>query len=228
MILKKKSFLSRSGSLDNPFTGTIDIFLSNNIQVPESRKIDVFGELRLHGASHNVIWTKLSTTAEPGANIIYLNSPVDWTIGDEIIITTTDKNLGHTERNRIARLLNRTTLLLTSPIAYKHVAISHTFPGGRSVTIAAAVGLLTRNIRVMSNDGDTQRQGFQIQIAHRFSVKGYSELKNVQFIGFGRYYDSARNDQSGIFINRLSSPDSRGPTYVDSCSFENGFNAAYV
>jgi hypothetical protein len=57
----------------------------------------IFGQLDIHGMPRNVIWSRLNATVLPGASNISLVEPVDWQIGEEIVITTTSYSLEQTE-----------------------------------------------------------------------------------------------------------------------------------
>lgn len=173
--------------------------------------------------------------------MITVTNTVNWLVGDEFIITTTDKDISHTERHRIARIDNGMTIYTVNPLAYTHLVLQTMLPNGRVIRIAAAVGLLTRNIRIISQNLPSRLSGFRIFITQyrtyiwytstNTSVythyKGYARLSNTQFIGFGRFDDTTNSDeQSGIYMNNLNDWNWQRPTTIDSCSFDGGFNAA--
>lgn len=240
-----------SGQPDNPFNGSVDIILTANAPINtslpenfprmEQRMIGVLGTLDLHGLSRNITWTRLGRTASSGSYLIHLRAPVDWKIGDEIIITTTDQSISHTERHRIANIINSTLLRIEMPLAYTHLVIWHQFPNRQVIDIAAAVGLLSHNVRVIGQVQAPNLSGLKILITdYRTQVfypdrnqyyntyyKGYARLSNVQFIGFGQFDDTLSSDaQAGIYMNRLLDWYSLRPTYIEGCSFVDGFNGA--
>jgi hypothetical protein len=231
---------SSTGSSDNPFNGSVDIILTGNspitVSLPFSlpstdpRIIAVKGGLDLHGSPHNISWTRLAQTASSGDNLITLSQAVDWQTGDEIVITTTDTNILHTERHSINSVINATVILTVAPLAYTHIVIRQTFPNGQVVNVAAAVGLLTRNVRVINQNPAPNLFGIRIFIAEsspNSNNKGYARLSNTQFIGFGKFDDTSSSDQqSGIYMSQLNDFDYQRPTYIDACSFDGGFNAA--
>ena len=45
----------------------------------------------------NVTWTRLALTANAGDTSITLEDPVDWSLGDEIVIATTGKKQSEVE-----------------------------------------------------------------------------------------------------------------------------------
>lgn len=240
-----------TGSPTTPFNGTIDIILTNSgpvtVVLPQyfpvvgPRIIAVLGGLDLHGKSTGVTWTRLSRTARSGEYFLNLNTAIAWTIGDEIIVTTTDIDISHTERHRIADIINETVIRTSAPLAYTHNVILKTFSNGQEVHVAAAVGLLTRNIRISSNDIQPGQSGFRIVVIdYSTSVwyscpnqyyftyyKGYARLSNIQFRGFGRMDDSSYSDQyAGIYLSRLGNYNQSRPTFIQACSFDTGSNAA--
>ena len=203
--------------------------------------IGVMGGLDLHGSPRGITWTRLAVSALSGQNIIRLSQAVNWLIGEEILITTTDKTIAHTERHRIANIQNKTIIYTVAPLAYTHLVIAQTFPNGQSVRIAAAVGLLTHNVRVIDQNSGSSPVGFRIMVMsyqtnswhlqgnnpYIACYKGYVRISNIQFIGFGRFDDSYNTEQrAGIYFNGLGDYNPNRDTYVNSSSFDGGFNAA--
>ncbi|CAF4431207.1 unnamed protein product [Rotaria sp. Silwood2] len=136
------------GSPNIPFGGNIDIIITNsgpvNVALPPGfpaigpRIIGVLGSLDLHGTLRGITWTRLAATAISGQRLITLSTPVTWIVGDEIIITTTDKDISHTERHRIANIENGTVIRTEVALAYTHNVLQQIFPNGEMVTVAAA------------------------------------------------------------------------------------------
>ena len=237
---------------NNPLTSNVDIIINGsssvNVLLPNdagsmgARVIGVFGGLDLHGVSRNVTWTRIASTASAGQNTIVLSEAVDWVIGNEIVITTSDTRIGHTERHTIAGIdLARTTLTLASNLNYSHVAVRHIFPNGNVFHAAAAVGLLTRNVRVISRSSASELYGFRILVADYATqiwnpagaeylntyYKGFARLSNPQFIGFGQFVDAPDEDKrEGIHLYNLGNWNASRPTYIDSCAFDTGYYSA--
>ncbi|CAF3595884.1 unnamed protein product [Rotaria sordida] len=240
-----------AGLPNAPFNGNVDIIMKNSgpitIQLPQNypilvpKMISVLGGIDLHGISHRITWTRLAMTAVPGQNIITLSQSVNWVVGDEIIITTTDTNISHTERHRIVNIQNATVIYTATPLAYTHLVIQHTFVNGRVINVAAAVGLLTRNVRIINQNSGSSLSGFRIfmteyqtDVWHIYSsryystcYRGYARISNTQFIGFGQLDDSYNTDQrSGIYMSRLGDYNPNRATFINASSFDSGFNAA--
>ena len=212
-----------------------------NFPTMESKMIGVLGGLDLHGATRGTTWTRLAAFAASGQNSILLVEPVDWIPNDEIIITTTDSNIAHTERHRIASNVNGTTIRTVAPLTYNHIVIQEILGSGQEIRVAAVVGLLTRNVRVINQASSSSLSGVRILITQyrttwwyassggwsSTNFKGYARLSNTQFVGFGIFDDSYNRDQrSGIFMDNLGDYDPQAPTSIDACSFDGGFNAA--
>ena len=112
-----------------------------------------YGELELHGIERPVTWTDLKYTAEAGATEIILNDvvgePLDWRVGEEIVIAPTDYSGRHAEQRTIASITSADTnpvITFTEPLLYKHYAGVQTF-GEDTIEMRAEVGLLTRNVK---------------------------------------------------------------------------------
>ena len=87
-----------------------------------------YGQLEMHGAPRSVTWTDLMMTAEAGDTSITLNdqdNPVDWAVGEYIVIASTDFDGRHAEQRMITALgvsAANSVLTLDSPLEWKHYA----------------------------------------------------------------------------------------------------------
>lgn len=80
-----------------------------------------FGGLDLHGKSRRVTWTRLLSGVAAGASVVRVGSPVDWEVGEEVVLTTTSHKAKETEVRTIAALSgDKTTITLDSPLLYSH------------------------------------------------------------------------------------------------------------
>jgi hypothetical protein len=127
---------------------------------------------------------------------------------------------------------------LDSALAYTHIVINHVFANGQVFHVAAAVGLLTRNVRVMTTNPASDLFGFRIivtdyatniwsaEYSEYFSTyyKGYARLSNTQFIGYGQFVDAPDDDKrEGVHLYNLGDWNSSRPSYIDSCAFDTGY-----
>uniref|UniRef100_A0A3Q2YMV4 PKHD1 like 1, tandem duplicate 1 n=1 Tax=Hippocampus comes TaxID=109280 RepID=A0A3Q2YMV4_HIPCM len=220
-----------AGWKDEPFTGDLHIRLRGNHSTPDwplpngpNQGSKVFGTLELYGQHHSVYHTKLATTANAGSSTLTLMEPVDWKAGDEVIISTTSYSVWETEKREIAVVsADGRVLTLNRPLSHTHVEI-HSIEGTlRSYKLAADVGLLTRNIKII---GDEYANMFAESFGARMLVGAFSsegidfrkaQLWNVEFFHSGQegWTDEYDPRYSVAFIGL-----GRG------CSFHSGFSPA--
>ena len=88
-----------------------------------------YGTLEMHGVERLVTWTDLKTTAEAGATSITLNdvtgTPLDWKVGEEIVIASTDYSGRNAEQRKITSITNTGTnpvITFDEPLFFKHYA----------------------------------------------------------------------------------------------------------
>lgn len=151
-------------------------------------------------------WVRLAKDALPGDMSLQVAGPVDWKKGDNIILTTTDYLPGHSEQLTLSQDAgspsnNITTLSLTSAVTYPHngqlfdlsaasTKLGPNFP--KSGDMRAAVGLLTRNIRIVS-DGNTPGAPFTATPGNYFGGhtivrQGFNtyQVQGVEFYQLGQ------------------------------------------
>lgn len=110
-----------------------------------------FGVIEMHGES-KMSWTQLEATATKNATTITVKDPVSWSVGDSIVIASTDFNPAQAEKKAIVSITpNGKTITLNSALAYMHYGFTHTY-NGLILDERAEVGLLTRNIRVVGSN----------------------------------------------------------------------------
>lgn len=115
------------------------------------------GELEMHGKP-KISWTQLGATAMAGSNTITLKAPVDWEVGDEIVIASTDFDMNHAEARRITAVNSATSFTLDAPLVYKHFGELQNYTHGKDSSITwevderAEVGLLSHNITIKGDD----------------------------------------------------------------------------
>ena len=199
------------------------------------KSIGVYGGLDIHGQPRNVSWTTLNKTAYAGQNQLVLKEPVDWKINEQIVISTTSFIATETEVFTILNVsLDRLTLTLDSNLLYDHLCFVE-----NSVTIAAAVGLLSRNVKLVGAEypgQDSDLYGFTILVSDYSNYddnglpvyyKGYARLSNVELYHPGQFFRGTSDDATyGILISDLGVYNYSRPTYVRSCAFHHGYTAA--
>ena len=123
-------------------------------------------------------WARLNKNALPGDTELQVAGALDWQDQDNILLTTTDYLPGHSEQLTISGTPsvsnNVTTIKLATAVKYPHNGqtfdlSNKTYPGisrlgpnfPASAEMRAAVGLLSRSIRIVS-DGNTPGASFSV------------------------------------------------------------------
>lgn len=109
--------------------------------------------LDIHGKVKSHTWSLMSATANEGDSTISLQDAVDWEVGDEIIIASSDWNHLHAERRTITAI-SGTTITLNEDLKYTHYSASETYTytdssgasANESIDMYTEVGLLSRNV----------------------------------------------------------------------------------
>jgi len=169
--------------------------------------IVINGTLQLHGATPNVLWTKINAHAESGSTSLELMEAVDWNAGDEIVIAPTDYyeagfGVSITQRVSLSDVSGQQLTLAEGLNAHRWGLLQYPTNAGMSLSQAdivsppiadtnttttplvlderAEVGNMTRNIVVQSPDDDLwNSQGFGV---HTMIMPGASaHVEGVEF-----------------------------------------------
>lgn len=223
--LEVENLVIRGGQLiigweDQPILTDVEIKLSAYYEAPGSARnrhkrsmtisdpddpaqLQVYGGLDIHGKPHNITWTRLSVTALRSTNEITLIEAVDWEVGETVVISST-ANSGQDEVRIIGAVsLDMTTLRLTQSLSYDHLVGTEMFDSGNNTEykgpteyhIAARVGLLSRNVKIVGNDsiGGSLLVGEKMVYYYKGVLmprkyKGFARISNVEFINMGKKY----------------------------------------
>ena len=159
-----------------------------------SKMVSVFGYLWMHGKPRNVYWTRLDSTANVGDKSITLAEPVDWKVGDEIVIASTSVEPRESETFFIEEIsLDNRNLTLSGTIQFTHLGETYSVMG-RTFSLAAEVGLLTRNIVIeganIPHGAWDQSFGSRVLIARTsadgIEYSGSARIENVEFYRCGQ------------------------------------------
>lgn len=200
------------------------------------RKGATYGEVA--SSNSGTSWVRLAGTANPGDTTLTLDRPVDWEVGDRIVVTTTDYLPGHSEQLTIAGIgADRQTIAIHEPLAHRHNGQRYDLSRvparlGLSITAAetrAAVALLTRSIRIVSA-GDRPGDPFPSGPGHyfgghtivrqgvaAFQVQGVEFYQLGQGGRLGRYpvhFHMARRTPPDTFVKDSSVHDSMTRWFV--------------
>jgi hypothetical protein len=104
----------------------------------------------MHGQHKWPTWTKLNATADVGDSAVTVNGPVNWAVGDEIVVSSSSFYANETHEAQIASLAfdaaaNTTRIDLDRPTRYTHLGVL-TEAGGRALDMRAEVAVLSRNV----------------------------------------------------------------------------------
>uniref|UniRef100_A0A3P9PH58 PKHD1 like 1, tandem duplicate 2 n=1 Tax=Poecilia reticulata TaxID=8081 RepID=A0A3P9PH58_POERE len=204
-----------------PFQGRLEIRLRGNHHTPDwllpggpnqGSKVLVFGTLDLYGRPPGVYRTKLAATAAAGSDSLVLVQPVDWKVGDQVAVSTSGYSAAETEKRWIAAVsADGLILTLNQPLDHTH--------------LAADVGLLSRNIRII---GEEYPAMMVESFGARLLVGTFSkaQIRNVEFFRSGQEgwtdYSDPRYSVAFLNLGEVSGNDS----YIQGCSFHDGFSPA--
>ncbi|KAM3144665.1 hypothetical protein pb186bvf_003272 [Paramecium bursaria] len=139
-------------------------------------QFQVFGQERL-------VWTTLGYTIQVGDTQLFVDEEVDWKVGEQILITSSNFDQLQTEVHTINQIsADKKTISTQLPFLYQHYSDTEAY-GVRSLNNKVQVGLLSRNIQIMGEKsisdygyhftvyGD-QYQGTQVQIQYAEFING--------------------------------------------------------
>uniref|UniRef100_A0A8C4XEU0 PKHD1 like 1 n=1 Tax=Erpetoichthys calabaricus TaxID=27687 RepID=A0A8C4XEU0_ERPCA len=237
------------GQPDEPFQGELQIIFRGNMLTPDwllpegfylgAKVLGVFGTLDLHGKPHSIYRTKLAMTADAGSTSISLADMVDWQVGDDILITTTSYNPRQAETRQIVAISeDMKTLILNHSLSYAHIAeIYYINDTNEQYTLAADVGLLSRNIKIISEDYPGWYQesyGARVLVRsgenselYPWEFKEIARLSNVEFYHTGQngYVSNSDPRYSVVFMD-MGEISENDTSYIQGCSFHHGFSPA--
>lgn len=145
-----------------------------------SPSIEVYGVLQLVGFQHLSSWTTLQSTASSGSFIARLQSEVDWSVGDVIVVASGDENPSAFETAIVSDVsVDRKTLALDRSFQNDHTAGVHFVSDGINVDVSAEVGLLSRRIKIEDKGSD----GCGILVGKYWKWEGSVELVEVELVG---------------------------------------------
>ncbi len=145
------------------------------------------GGIELHGENRSS-WTKLSATANKGANSITLETAPNWRVGDELVITSTGYRgwWGDQTETRTVTAIAGNTVTLDRALEHQHWGVNQTFDG-KILDERAEVGLLSKNLTVQG-DGTAEFGGHvMIMPGGALRANGVHFSKMGQAGKLGRY-----------------------------------------
>jgi len=229
-----------AGTKEKPLNSKLRIILYGNRMTPllldqsleiniGPKSIGVWGELILHSAMQNPkSWTMLSQTALALSNEIMLTEPVDWGVGDEIVITSTTFDAYQTETFTIANITNNQVLTLSAPLNHTHLGIEEEI-GSVSYSIQAEVGRLTRKIVIENGDPDSaidDKFGCRVFVSSIGNRSNTVQLHGVEFKGCGQQISQSNQNDLRCAALAFINASFQVSSYVSQCSFHHAYNTA--
>ncbi|KAJ8026136.1 Fibrocystin-L [Holothuria leucospilota] len=191
------------GTQDEPFQHEATIMLHGHVRTQE---LPIFGAkvlavrngtLDLHGKPVAVTWTNLASTIPPGATNMTLMQPVDWKVGDRIVIAAS----GHRHAQKESEILSITdisddnmTLTFAPAVEYTHVSLSQIIDDV-VLNTRAEVGLLTRNVKFRGSIHEEWTEQIEACDAN-FDANQFA----TQTCFLGRFGEETGSDQFGAHI----------------------------
>lgn len=220
---------------------TVGYFGYKSIGVSYGGTLELFGKkgstfTDLPASNSGKSWARLNGTVT-GGSIIVLDRAVDWAPGDRIVVATTDYLPSHSEERGIATIsADGTRITLDQPLQYRHQGIKYDIPNDAvsrlklNMTDAetrAAVGLLTRSIRIVSGGNSIGQQLASDSFfgGHTVARAGFKkfQVQGVEFHLLGQggrighypvHFHMARTVPEGTFVKDTSVNESMTRWYV--------------
>ncbi|XP_045699280.1 fibrocystin isoform X6 [Phyllostomus hastatus] len=147
--------------------------------------IGVYGKVQLHSAYPKKSWTRLGADIASGNERIIVEDTVDWRPQDKIVLSSSSYEPHEAEVLTVKEVKGH-HIRIQERLKHRHIGSVHVMEDGRSIRLAAEVGLLTRNIQIQP---DTSCMGRLLVGSFRKSSReefsGILQLLNVEIQNFG-------------------------------------------
>ncbi|HJU40846.1 MAG TPA: G8 domain-containing protein [Tahibacter sp.] len=147
---------SRFSPLDHRFVVTLEGGKNDGIPPPPHGDMGdkVFGAMpgaivELHGA-RRATWTSLAASVIAGNTALTLRDPVDWQVGDQVVLAPTREIIDEAEVATITGVGPSANQITVTPLAKAHYGATTTYSNATTTWTldeAAEIGLLTRKIK---------------------------------------------------------------------------------
>ncbi|XP_004674090.1 PREDICTED: fibrocystin [Condylura cristata] len=147
--------------------------------------IGVYGKVQLHSAYPKKSWTHLGADIASGNEKIIVEDTVDWRPQDQILLSSSSYEPHEAEVLTVKEIKGH-HIQTYEQLKHRHIGNFHIMEDGRSIRLAAEVGLLTRNIQIQSDISCRGRLlvgSFRKSSSEEFS--GILQLLNVEILNFG-------------------------------------------
>ncbi len=185
------------------------------------------GQIFIHGTSKKS-WTQLSVTARPNATTITVKEPIDWVVGDDIVVASTeayifdnDEILKENEQRKITAIsADKKTITLDMPLSYHHYGELQNYTNGVQSWVLderAEVGLLSRNIKIQGDaSSSTSKFGAHVMIME--TAKAF--ISDIEFVRVGQEFANGRYPFHWHLAKNVSGQ------YIQNTSIHESYNRA--
>eukprot|EP00638_Chattonella_subsalsa_P015791 CAMPEP_0117829880 /NCGR_PEP_ID=MMETSP0949-20121206/8130_1 /TAXON_ID=44440 /ORGANISM="Chattonella subsalsa, Strain CCMP2191" /LENGTH=3868 /DNA_ID=CAMNT_0005670717 /DNA_START=230 /DNA_END=11837 /DNA_ORIENTATION=- len=222
------------GKPNRPFTSEFELVLHgvrtsptliiDNAHFLGNKVLAVLGEMTMVGMS-TVTSTRLSTTAEAGDEVIYVDDWNDWQDDQEIVLTSTEYDTTQTETFEIESISDGGKIIeLKRALEYDHLAETIDLED-ESIKFASAVGMLSRNIKIRGAAGQGERYGASVYVIDASNPDGSIvragkvHLENVEFRDTGKHLSEHSSLTFKYAYNHV-----HPEQLVRGCAFSNSSN----
>jgi hypothetical protein len=114
------------------------------------------GKINIHGKNIGKNWTKLSQTSPAGTNIVRTVDALQWPVGSQVVIPSSDFDPMHYEEANVTAIsADGKNITIDKNLTYDHTVTVTSFTAGtetRSVEERTEIGLLSHNITITGPD----------------------------------------------------------------------------
>jgi hypothetical protein len=216
---KMLAVTNRGGLTSRCHKHTISRASSFNAEGPQGMcDVQSVGKLDLHGRP-DISWTRVDSTANPGDTFIVVAEAVQWPVGSWILITPSTepaKNAADPDECIEERYVTGLAdggkkVLLDAPLKCEHLGIWYWHDPQKTPTdLRAAVGLLSKNVKIQGDDASGQPGNSYKFGAHTACFfGGEMRIENVEFFrtgqaaNLGRYSSHWHNLSPGRNVDVL-------------------------
>uniref|UniRef100_A0A8C9NL52 PKHD1 ciliary IPT domain containing fibrocystin/polyductin n=1 Tax=Serinus canaria TaxID=9135 RepID=A0A8C9NL52_SERCA len=147
--------------------------------------IGVYGQVQIYSAYPKMPWTHLGTNVAPGNERIFVEGEVDWDQGGDVVISSSSYEAHQAEVVTLKEVHGH-NIRIHEHLLHRHIGRPHDTEDGRSIPLAAEVGLLTRNIQIQADVTCAGRMLVgHFKDSSGMEFEGALQLLNVQFLNFG-------------------------------------------
>ncbi|KAJ1148974.1 hypothetical protein NDU88_001796 [Pleurodeles waltl] len=152
--------------------------------------IGVFGKLQIHSAHPKMTWTQLGADIAPGNDRILLEDAVDWIPGEDIVISSSTYDAHQAELGTVTEVY-KNSIKIHKQLLHRHTGRSYMVEN-RNLSSAAEVGLLTRNVKIESDEPCSGRIHVgQLKSINGTYFTGVLQLSHVEITNFGTMQHSS-------------------------------------